>query len=62
MLTLTRKVGERIIINGDIVIEVKAITRKTVRLGVKAPKDVSIYREELLQKQESTTDPNDPSQ
>ena len=48
MLILTRKVGEIIHIGDDIVVIVKSVSGKTVRLGVVAPSEVPIYREELL--------------
>lgn len=49
MLCLSRKVGERIVIDGRIVIEVVAITSgNRVRLGISAPSDIGIAREELL--------------
>lgn len=48
MLILTRKVGEIIHIGDDITVIVKSVSGKTVRLGVVAPADVAIYREELL--------------
>lgn len=47
MLTLTRKVGESIRIGDDIQIVVKEIRRNHVRIGILAPRDVKIYREEV---------------
>jgi carbon storage regulator len=47
MLTLTRKVGESIRIGEEIQIVVKEIRRNHVRIGILAPKDVKIYREEV---------------
>ncbi len=48
MLTLTRKVGESIRIGNDIEIVVKEIRRNQVRIGIVAPRDVPIYREEVF--------------
>ena len=48
MLTLTRKVGESIRIGDEIEIVVKEIRRNQVRIGVLAPRDVAIYREEVF--------------
>jgi carbon storage regulator len=49
VLTITRRVGERIYIGDDIVIVVNAIRGKNnVRIGVKAPRDVRISRGELV--------------
>ena len=50
MLTLTRKIGESIRIGDDIVVVVKEIKGKQVRLGIAAPRDVYVCREELFQK------------
>ena len=47
-LVLTRHVGERIVINEDIVIEVKSLSPKLVSLIISAPQTVNIAREELL--------------
>ncbi|MGE5328916.1 MAG: carbon storage regulator CsrA [Deltaproteobacteria bacterium] len=47
MLVLTRKRNESIIINDDIEITVIDIQNDQVRIGITAPKDVSIYRKEL---------------
>lgn len=48
MLVLTRRVGERISIGDDIWINVIEIDRGKVRLGIDAPLDVAVMREELL--------------
>lgn len=47
MLALTRKRDEGIIINGNIEIRILEIQDGKVKLGISAPKDVSIYREEV---------------
>jgi carbon storage regulator len=49
MLTLTRKIGETIKIGDEIEIVVKEIRKNQVRIGVVAPKDVKIYREEVYE-------------
>jgi carbon storage regulator len=48
MLILSRKVNEQIIIGDDIVLTVVEIRGTSVRIGTDAPKDVSIVRDELL--------------
>lgn len=48
MLVLSRKIGEQIIINDDIVVTVVSVKGNQVRLGFTAPTTVSICREELL--------------
>ena len=50
MLTLTRKIGESIRIGDNIVVVVKEIKGKQVRLGIEAPRDVYVCREELFMK------------
>lgn len=50
MLVLTRKVGESIRIGEDIEIVVTAIDQNKVKIGIKSPPQVPIYREELYQK------------
>ena len=47
MLVLSRKVGERIVIDECIEIQVCAVGRNTVKIGIAAPREVSIRREEL---------------
>lgn len=47
MLVLSRKVGERIVINGDIVVTFVSVRGDRIRLGVEAPKHVSVDRAEV---------------
>jgi carbon storage regulator len=47
VLILTRRPGERVVINEDILITVMGVSGHTVRLGITAPEGVSIYREEI---------------
>ncbi|MHC1749814.1 MAG: carbon storage regulator CsrA [Cellulosilyticaceae bacterium] len=57
MLALTRKLNEAIIINDNIEIKVLEISGDKVRLGISAPKEMSIYREEIYnQVKESNQD------
>lgn len=49
MLVLTRKLGESITIDDNIKIVVVQIKGKQVRLGIKAPKETKIHREEVYQ-------------
>ncbi|MFO0961004.1 MAG: carbon storage regulator CsrA [Isosphaeraceae bacterium] len=48
MLVLTRKLNEKIVINGNIVITVVRIDKNQVRIGIEAPNSVPVYREELV--------------
>ena len=47
MLVLSRKVGEKIVIAGDVHVTVVALVGNTVRLGIAAPKEVTVDREEV---------------
>ena len=47
MLIITRRPGERLFLGDDIRVEVIAVAGNTVRLGVAAPREVPVYREEL---------------
>ena len=49
MLVLSRKKNESIIINNDIVVTVVEIRGDKVRLGIVAPKDVPVHREEVYE-------------
>ncbi len=51
MLVLSRKVGEKLVIDGNITLEVVRIQGNRVTLGLAAPADVKILRGELNQKQ-----------
>ncbi|AWV90692.1 carbon storage regulator CsrA [Bradymonas sediminis] len=59
MLTLTRKVGESIRIGDNIEIIVKEIRRNQVRIGIVAPREVSIYREELYEEIQTQSEDTD---
>ncbi|WP_353661284.1 carbon storage regulator CsrA [Hydrogenimonas sp. SS33] len=49
MLVLTRKTDEAIRIGDDIVVKIVSIDKNSVRIGIEAPADVPILREELVQ-------------
>lgn len=47
MLVLTRKVGETIIIGDDVTVTVLGLVGSQIKIGVNAPKSVSVHREEI---------------
>jgi carbon storage regulator len=49
MLVLTRKRGEKIVINNDITVTVIEIRGDKIRIGVDAPKDVAVHRSEVYE-------------
>lgn len=50
MLILTRRVGESLIINDNTKMTVLKVTGNQIRIGVEAPDDVDIWREEVYQR------------
>lgn len=49
MLVLTRKKGQSIIIGDNIIVSIEEVNGDSVRLGIEAPKDITIYRSEVLE-------------
>ncbi|MEK6730574.1 MAG: carbon storage regulator CsrA [Pseudomonadota bacterium] len=50
MLILTRRVGETLVIGDDVMVTVLGIKGNQVRIGVNAPKTVSVHREEIYKR------------
>jgi carbon storage regulator len=48
MLVLTRRLGEKLVIGNEVVVEVLAISGEMVRLGITAPRETSIHRFEIF--------------
>jgi carbon storage regulator len=61
MLILTRRVGETLVIGDDVNVTVLGVRGNQVRLGVDAPKEVAVHREEIYQRIQNEGDNNDSS-
>jgi len=53
MLILTRRAGETVMIGSDITITVLGVKGNQVRIGINAPKDVAVHREEIFERIQS---------
>lgn len=49
MLILTRKAGESLVISDDVIVKVLEVRGDHVKLGITAPREVSVYRQEVFQ-------------
>jgi carbon storage regulator len=60
MLILTRRVGETVMIGNEVTVTVLGVKGNQVRIGVNAPKDVAVHREEIYEriKREQDQDPS----
>jgi carbon storage regulator len=50
MLILTRRVGETVVIGDDVTVTVLGVKGNQVRLGVNAPKEIAVHRQEIFER------------
>lgn len=60
MLILTRKVGESLMVGDEITVTVLGIKGNQVRIGIDAPKDVAVHREEIFQRIQNDVESTEP--
>jgi carbon storage regulator len=50
MLILTRRVGEKLVIDEKVIVTILAVKGSQIRIGIEAPRDVQVHREEIYQR------------
>jgi carbon storage regulator len=53
MLILSRKVGQSIVIGGNVVVKVVRVDGDQIKLGIEAPKEIAVHREEIQRQRDA---------